>query len=239
MKIKSLSFDLWNTLFFDHSIMYSRNEARVKYFQDVLVKNGYDHKLDIAGAMQYCWDHFEKMWRDKHKTLNARELLILSCEQLGVEISEKDINNITRYYEDVILDYPPILFEGVSGTIPELAKKYKLGITSDTAYTPGRVLKQLLKLEGILEYFRVLTFSDEIGCSKPDPRAFGCTVKLFGNAPGESLHIGDNEYTDIQGAKNFGMKTILFKGAYEREEAPTAADYRANDWNELRKILLD
>jgi putative hydrolase of the HAD superfamily len=238
MKIKSLSFDLWNTLFYDHNVLYDRNKSRIEYFRKALERNGYDHEHDIAGAMKYCWEYFDKIWRDEHRTLSAKDLLLLSCEQLNVSLPENDVEDVSRFYEEIILDYKPNLFIGAKETIPELAKRYKLGITSDTAYTPGRVLRELLEHEGLLEYFTALTFSDEIGCSKPDPRAFGHTVRMLETSPEESIHIGDNEYTDIQGAKKFGMKAILFKGAYERDEAPTAADYRANDWNELKKILM-
>jgi putative hydrolase of the HAD superfamily len=238
MKIKSISFDLWNTLFYDHNILYDRNQSRIDYFRKALERNGYDHKLDIPGAMQYCWNYFEKIWRDEHRTLSAKDLLLLSCDWLNVSLQEKDADDVSRYYENVILDYKPKPFEGVKEIIPVLAEKYTLGITSDTAYTPGRVLREVLKYEGLLDYFTALTFSDEVGCSKPDLRAFGHTVKLLGSAPGETMHVGDNEYTDIQGAKNFGMKTMFFKGAYEREEGLTVADFKANDWDDLKEQLL-
>jgi putative hydrolase of the HAD superfamily len=239
MKIKAISFDLWNTIYYDHNVLYSRNQARLNFFSDVLNRNGFNHQLDIEGAMNYCWDYFDKIWREEHRTPDAKELVKLSCGWLGVKLSEEEMNKISRYYEEVILDYPPRLFEGAKDVILELVKKYRLGITSDTAYTPGRVLKQLLERDGMLKSFSAFTFSDETGFSKPDPRAFGSTMSQFGSSPEETVHIGDNEYTDIKGAKDSGMKAVLFKGAYEREEASTSADLKADDWKQLGVLFLD
>ena len=65
------------------------------------------------------------------------------------------------------------LVAGVAETIPLLgAAGYKLGLISDTSLTPGRVLKEFMQSDGLLEHFSVLTFSDETGYRKPDPRMF-------------------------------------------------------------------
>ncbi len=133
----------------------------------------------------------------------------------------------------------PYLFEGVKESIPELAKHFKLGITSDTAYTSGRTLRKLLESDDLLKYFSAFTYSDEIGRSKPHSDAFKSTLKQFGVKPDEVIHVGDNEDTDIKGAKNAGMSAVIFKGANEREINFTEADYIANDWGELGKILLN
>ena len=239
MSIKAISFDFWNTLYYDHQVMYERHNKRVNRLKDALVKNGYDSQLDVEGAFKYCWEYFDKKWKDEQKTLNARELLLIGCGWLKVTLPEEDIISVSMYYEDVLLENPPVLFEGAKEIIPELAKSFKLGITSDTAYTPGRVLRKLLEKDDLLKYFSAFTYSDEIGHSKPNIDAFNSTMKQFGTAPGETAHVGDNEFTDILGAVSAGMKTIMFKGAIEREVSFTEADYIANDWQELRKILLD
>ena len=64
-------------------------------------------------------------------------------------------------------------------------------------------------------------------------------MKQLGTEPEETVHVGDNEFTDIAGAVAAGMRTVIFKGAIEREVSFTEADYVANDWKELREILLD
>lgn len=210
---------------------------RVKYLQEALLRQGYDGDLDVEGSFKYCWEHFDKIWKNEYRTLNSRELLKVGCDWLGVTLPEEEISNVSKFFEEVLLEHPPVLFKGVKETIPELVKRFKLGITSDTAYTSGRVLRRLLERDDLLKYFSAFTYSDEIGRSKPHGDAFKSTLKQLGVEPGEAVHVGDNEDTDIKGAKNTGMTTIIFKGAYEREIDFTDADYAANDWGELKKIL--
>jgi putative hydrolase of the HAD superfamily len=243
MPIKAISFDLWNTLYYDHKVNYGRHDMRVKYFRDALLRNGYDGELDIEGAFKYCWEHFDDIWKNDHRTMNAAELLQIGCKWLGVTLPEPDFADVSTYFEEVLLEQPPVLFDGVKEIVPELANRFKLGITSDTAYTSGRVLRILLERDsatgGLLKYFSAFAFSDEVGRSKPHQKAFKSTLSQLGVKPEEAIHVGDNEGTDIVGAKNVGMKSILFKGAYEREMSSTKADLVANDWGELKGILLN
>jgi putative hydrolase of the HAD superfamily len=238
MSIKAISLDFWNTLYYDHQIMYERYNKRMSHLKEALLKNGYNGELDIEGSFKYCWEHFDKIWKGEQRTLSSRELLITGCEWLGVTLPEEDINRVSIYFEEVLLEHPPTLFEGVKEILPELAEKFKLGITSDTAYTSGRVLRKLLEKDGMLKYFSAFTFSDEIAHSKPHAEAFQSTLNQFGIKPEETIHIGDNEDTDIKGAIEAGMKAVMFKGAYERDISFTEADFIANDWRELKKVLM-
>ncbi len=238
MFIKAISFDFWNTLYYDHQIEYNRHNKRVNHLKEALLRNGYDGKLDVEGSFKFCWEHFDKIWKGEQRTLNSRELLVAGCDWLNVTLPEDDINSVSIYFEEVLLEHPPVLFEGVKETIPELAKHFRLGITSDTAYTSGRVLRKLLENDGMLKYFSAFTFSDEIAHSKPHSEAFQSTLKQFGVKPAETIHVGDNEDTDIKGALEAGMKSVMFKGAYERDISFSQADNTAYDWGELKKILV-
>ncbi|MFI5145452.1 MAG: HAD family hydrolase, partial [Ignavibacteria bacterium] len=152
-------------------------------------------------------------------------------------LPKNDFDSVADFFEEVLLKYPSQLFDGVKDILPELAKKYKLGITSDTAYTSGRILKKLLEKDGLLECFTGFTYSDEMGCSKPDPNMFRNTMWQLGSKAHETIHVGDNEYTDIQGAKEEGLKTILFTGGLKDKNVDSEADYRVDTWDELMEVL--
>ena len=63
----------------------------------------------------------------------------------------------------------------------------------------------------ITHYFDHIIVSDEIGMSKPNPEIFTLAKLTLGNIPSENiLLVGDNPYSDIEGAQNFGFKTIWF-----------------------------
>jgi len=243
MKITSISFDFWNTIYEDHQHSYERHAERVKFLGDALKRNGYKEysdtsaPLSIEESFKFCWEYFDKIWKNEHRTLNAKELLRVGLSHLNADLPKNDFDSVAGFFDEVLLKYHPGLFGGVKDVLHKLAENYKLGITSDTAYTSGRVLKKLLEKDGLLECFTGFTFSDEQGCSKPDPNMFRSTMWQLGSKSHETIHVGDNEYTDIQGAKEEGLKTVLFTGGLKDKNMNTEADYRVDSWEELLEIF--
>jgi len=68
------------------------------------------------------------------------------------------------------------------------------------------VLREVLKRRNIIQFFRVLTFSDELKIRKPNPEIFLHTLKSLNASTSTSLHIGDELESDILGAKRCGMQ---------------------------------
>ena len=66
----------------------------------------------------------------------------------------------------------PDLAANIDTAIAGLHGKYKLGVISDTIFSPGRVLKEILASYDLLKYFDYFVFSDVIGCAKPNPLVF-------------------------------------------------------------------
>ncbi len=125
---------------------------------------------------------------------------------------------------------------GAAEVIPALAEAgVKLGLISDTGLTPGRFLVGFLERDGLLPYFSSLTFSDETGFPKPDPRMFHRTLAPLGVAPAEAAHVGDTPRTDIAGAQAVGMRAIRFAAAHDTDEPP-AADYVIYDHRDLLSL---
>ena len=125
--------------------------------------------------------------------------------------------------------------------LPILAEKYKLGLISDTGYSPGTHLRKLMKDNDILDYFTSFSFSNETGVSKPHEKAFNTILHELNINPSHSLHIGDIERTDVVGANNTGMISVLFTGVdseFERNNPEvTSADITINHWEELKESL--
>ena len=123
-------------------------------------------------------------------------------------------------------------------TIPLLAAAgYKLGLISDTSLTPGRVLKEFMQRDGLLEYFSVLTFSDETGYPKPDPRMFYARSMASGADTAEAAHVGDTPRTDIAGAQAVGMMAMRCAAVNDHTEEPPEADFVIRDHREMPGIL--
>ena len=149
----------------------------------------------------------------------------------------EEFERVVLAIEDASYLAPPDLLPGVRETIPALAVEgYRLGIISDTSLTPGRVLREFLKKDGLLDCFSTFTFSDETGFPKPDPRMFEVTLAGLGARPAEAAHIGDTPRTDIAGAQAVGMTTIRCAGAVDHPEPPEA-DFVIRDHREIPGIL--
>jgi FMN phosphatase YigB (HAD superfamily) len=74
--------------------------------------------------------------------------------------------------------------------------------------TPGFILRQVLRMEGVAGFFDVLVFSDEVGVRKPERAIFDMAVEKLRAKPGEVVHIGDDPRSDVWGAKNAGFRAI-------------------------------
>jgi putative hydrolase of the HAD superfamily len=150
------------------------------------------------------------------------------------------IEQLAEELAEGVLAVPPPLLPAVREILPQLAERYRLALISDTAFSPGCVLRELLRRYGLAELFSAYSFSDETGVAKPHPRAYLTVLDELRARPEEALHIGDLEETDVRGAKRLGMQAILFLGDPESEFPPperTSADCIAYSWREVPDLI--
>jgi putative hydrolase of the HAD superfamily len=72
-------------------------------------------------------------------------------------------------------------------------------------------LRPLLDRLGLSGYFDSITVSCEVGAEKPTAEIFQAALRAAGMTPGESLHIGDSEAEDVDGARAVGMNARLVR----------------------------
>lgn len=105
---------------------------------------------------------------------------------------------------------------------------YKLGLISNTHW---RLLENA-RTE-MAKSFGVITLSYEHGYAKPHPSIFLATLKKLEVKANCCLHVGDDPITDVQGAKNVGMKTAFIK----RRNLEANADIIIDRLNQLLELL--
>ena len=72
---------------------------------------------------------------------------------------------------------------------------------------------------GLTQKFdHVLDSADE-GVEKPDPRFFDIAVERSGAKKESTIHVGDLYYVDVVGARNAGLRAVLFDEANLRPDA--------------------
>ena len=86
------------------------------------------------------------------------------------ELPDDELAELVRLHEEMELEVRPDLAPGVRVALQALQGKYRLGVISDTVFSPGRALRRILEEEGLLDLFEAFAFSDEVGGSKPDEK---------------------------------------------------------------------
>jgi len=91
--------------------------------------------------------------------------------------------------------------------LAQLKARYALAVVSDaqTAYAVPE-----LHRAGLEGFFDPIVISGDYGYRKPDPRLFRAALEKLCIGPEEAVFIGNDPFRDIEGARQVGMKTILF-----------------------------
>ncbi|MDB5034254.1 MAG: hypothetical protein JWQ98_1495 [Chlorobi bacterium] len=234
--ITVVTIDFWNTLF-DHTGGVPRNLARKAALAGAVASSGnLCEPATLERAYEGVWEYFDDHWLNRQRTPTSEEMVREMCRQANITLPESVVMEVAESFSRGILDHPPSLLPGVDAALEFLASRAKLAVISDTAFSGGAVLREVMEGAGIAKYFSAYVFSDETGVAKPHPEAFQAALGALNAQPREAMHIGDIERTDIRGAKNAGMKAILYRGGNEPSkyaEESTMADLVMDHWDEM------
>ena len=233
--LQTVTFDFWGTLYQN---AYARDE-RLHLLEKVLARHSQPRPWTaLEAAYRHAWSVWERTWREEQRSIAVEHWLREMLAFLKVALPDETLAGLCRPIEEIYLrgDAPrPV--PGVAEVLPRLSRRYRLGLISDTGLTPGRVLREILRRDGLLPHFRALTFSDETGAAKPRPEQFLRTLSILEAQPEEAAHIGDLPETDIAGAQAVGMKAILFLGVSRRQDGRSLADAVFEKYSELEEVL--
>jgi putative hydrolase of the HAD superfamily len=242
--LDTVTFDLWNTLISNQPQDFQKYRLqRVENLREALRRNGInansDHLLD---AYLKGHEKCKETW-SRNSDLSTEEqlknmLVFLGMDELSGNLSDL-MPDLVEAYVSPILDDPPDLIEGAEEILSLIEKRgYRIGLVCNTGTTPGKTIRVLLKRLGMDRYFDVITFSNELGIRKPDPRIFLHTLSQLKSQPQSSVHVGDLIDADVGGARNVGMVTVH----YNPKLTPCddyGPDFTIRNLNELSWILGD
>jgi putative hydrolase of the HAD superfamily len=128
-----------------------------------------------------------------------------------------------------------ILFPQVLEVLNQLKERYQLAVVSDaqSAYAVPE-----LRALGLHEYFDPIIISGDYGYRKPDARLFQKALDRLKVSPAQAIFIGNDCYRDVFGARQLGMKTVLFRHAQDIA-CPNGAepDYIIREFAELVRAV--
>ena len=244
MTIKAITFDFWSTLY---KTVASNHAQRLRNLMSAIEQSsGATFEPDrFRAAVIATRDTWRRIWIEELRTIDAGEWLDVLQAKLGVTVDPVDLPEIQARMEQAILEDRPTLVPEAKTVLADLAGYHKLAIISDTGITPGRVLRRLLERDAIIYYFSQLTFSDEVGRSKPHPDAFLTTLAALAVEPSQAVHVGDLLRTDVAGAQAVGMRAVQYTGVSQddwiavsdRTARAVVPDAVIKDHTELKPLL--
>jgi putative hydrolase of the HAD superfamily len=208
-----VSVDFWDTLVRADSNGDKRTEARMNALREVSRRYGMEPTDEaIIEARRHVSRAFDEEWFGRQRTQTTGELVHGMLNALAIPAKPAEVDDLTEAFRESLFLGPPELAPGIQEALANLSMYFRLAIISDTMFSPGSVIRRYLEQVDVLRFFDAFAFSDELGVSKPHPKAYETVLKATGSDPEHSWHVGDMLKTDIRGAKAMGMQAILYTG---------------------------
>ena len=194
-KIKALIFDIGGVLFFAENKKKRNRENLLSSLKEVycFLKN-----VDVEKFYEETLEIYMKSSANK---ISKKETLKLFSKKLGISTKETERIFEKLYRKNVIEN------KKLYNYILKLKKRgYKIGISSIQFH----LSRDVLIPKRYHQNFDALQISCEDGFRKPDRRVFEFILNKLKTKPEESIFI-DDKRKNLDAAKKFGMKTIIFK----------------------------
>lgn len=121
---------------------------------------------------------------------------------------------------------------GVPEALEEISVSYRLGLISN-GMSPFQ--ERNFRALGLSSHFKSVIVSEAVHLRKPDPRIFHRCCDELGVIPSNALYVGDHPVTDMEGARDAGLKTIFIPT--DLHPHCPAADATCHDMGQLARII--
>ncbi|MFP5070746.1 HAD family hydrolase [Pseudonocardia nantongensis] len=129
-------------------------------------------------------------------------------------------------------------FPHVRAVLGELRSHYRLGVVTDGQSAYAR--PELAQLD-LLGYFEQVVVSGDFGFRKPDQRLFDTAVHALDAEPDRAVYVGNDEFRDVHGARQAGLRTVLYTSDGNAEGSSCACectpDHVVTDHRQLLELL--
>ena len=230
MSIRAVTFDFWGTLYRE---IEAAGGVRMRKRALALAEATGVPLADAERVLLAAAREFGHVHIAEHRTLTPHDAVHLATTALGTTLSDDTVGALAEFFATIILEHPPVPVEDALDAVRAAAARVPVGVISDTGISPGSSLRVLLERDGFMPHLRHLSFSDEVGVSKPQALMFTRTAEALGVAADELLHLGDLEPTDIAGVRALGGQAGLFAGVNAGFLAVTRAEHVFTTWREF------
>ena len=201
-KIKNIFFDL------DHTLWDFDKNSDLTFFK-ILQKNNI--KIDVNKFLfeyhpinRKYWD----MYRENRVSKSDLRFFRLSdtFNKLNYKVDDEIINKLAIDYIEHLSDFNNLIPDTFL-VLEELKLKYNMHIITNGF---KEVQRRKLEKSKLINYFKTVTISEDVGVKKPDKLIFEHAIFSAKAKIENSIMIGDNYHADILGASALGMRAIYF-----------------------------
>ena len=211
-KFSAVIFDL-------DGVIVDSEPLHQKAFEDLFAELGRKHDHGIVFS--------EHVGLSDHSTLRA------FLKKTGLQHELEDLNKRKmNYFLRYLREHRPI-FKELHSLIPELARRYQLGVATSS---PHQVAEVVMEISGLKSHFQVIIAREDIRFPKPDPEIYFTAARRIGVRPSTCCVIEDS-LPGIQAAKMAGMTVVGLTTTHPPEKLKQA-DLIARTYEDVRKLLL-
>jgi len=236
MPIQAVLFDMFDTL-----MLIEKNHEfytpSLKSAHQVLVDNGVDVAFTVfrdayIKARDALYVEADARLEEPHFNIRIANAL----ESLGYcfDVNSEVVAGATNAFCEGFMKYVRI-DENAKSALEKLHGKYKLGIVSNLAIP--ECVDKLLEKHDLNRFFGVVVVSGAVNKRKPSPEIFEKALVKLGVSAENAVFVGDTVDTDVEGAKNAGMKTIYIERRPQKEVENTRPDQTIKSLGELLAAL--
>ena len=214
--IRSVAFDLWETLITDTpELSRAQERLRLEKMEAILEARGHAALAErIEHAYRALWKRCHDLYWSIDRDVPCRRQIEHFLEELGIDaagVDETTLADLEDAYAEAALEVLPRAVSDARETLVALRERgLSLGLISNTGRTPGSVLRRILGAMDLAGPLDVMVFSNEHGHCKPRPSIFEELRAGLGMRFEEIVVIGDHLYADVHGAQSVGMRAIHF-----------------------------
>jgi putative hydrolase of the HAD superfamily len=235
--IRALTFDYWDTLY-ESGRLAERVALRRTAVGALL--GAYGRALpeeQLRALYDESGREAERWWSEEQRGYKTDERLrwIMERASLTPRPGCEHVSEAAEAVDNALLLLPPAMFAGAWELLRSASRQFQLAILSDTGFASGRAQDRLLQKDAAREFFSATVYSMDVGVAKPRHEMFDAARTALGVEPGEIIHIGDNERTDVRGALAAGFRAIRLDVV--RDAGPSEAEFVARSFDELGRYL--
>ena len=212
-RYRVLSLDLHDTVVWDTpAIVEAQYEVRLNLLaQGLRGSNGSRVPLeDLRTAREALHSKWQSEGRYVESVPVATQVELLR-QRLSAEYAGPVEQVIRDYAEGGLREHPPVINPEAWELVHALNQGgFPVIVITDTSRS-GSVWKSFLEEAGGIRLSDVIASTD-VGACKPDNRIFFEAVSRTGVPVSNILHVGDNWWWDVEGARGCGMGAALYRG---------------------------